>query len=169
MSTASDAAVHLVAELGERKLTVAVAESVTGGLLMGALTAVPGASEVLRGGVVVYATDTKASQLGVDPDLLEANGPVDAEVATAMALAVRGRWASDIGVATTGVAGPDPQAGHEVGEVYVAVVDGAGDHVERLNLQPSTGSADSEQVRSQIRQDTVDAALGQIRARLGSL
>ncbi|HVQ18891.1 MAG TPA: nicotinamide-nucleotide amidohydrolase family protein, partial [Actinomycetes bacterium] len=111
MSTASDAAVHLVAELGERNLTVAVAESVTGGLLMGALTAVPGASDVLRGGVVVYATDTKASQLGVDPDVLETNGPVDAEVATAMARAVRGRWAADIGVATTGVAGPDPQAG----------------------------------------------------------
>jgi nicotinamide mononucleotide (NMN) deamidase PncC len=67
------------------------------------------------------------------------------------------------------VAGPDPQAGHEVGEVYVAVVDSVGEHVERFSLQPGAGSADSEQVRSRIRQDTVDAALGQIRARLGSL
>ncbi|MFL6178584.1 MAG: CinA family protein, partial [Actinomycetes bacterium] len=90
----ADAVVARMRQLGQ---TLAVAESLTGGMVMAALTAVPGASAVLRGGSVVYATDTKTSQLGVDDRLLEARGPVDPDVALAMAHGVRERWTADLG------------------------------------------------------------------------
>ncbi len=134
---ADPGAAALVATLLERGLTIAVAESLTGGLVMAALTEVPGVSAVLRGGPVVYATDTKASELDVDPELLAARGPVDPEVAAAMATSVRTRWLADVGLATTGVAGPESQAGHPVGEVYVAVSDADGSVVHRLELAPA--------------------------------
>lgn len=149
-----------VAALTSRHLTLAVAESLTGGLVMAALTEVPGASAVLRGGPVVYATDTKAVALDVDRDLLQARGPVDADVAEAMARSVRHRWAADLGLATTGVAGPDPQAGHPVGEVYVALADQTGSTVVRLDLGAAGG-------RATIREMTVEQALTALLARLG--
>jgi len=164
-----------------RGLTVAVAESLTGGLFMATLTEIPGVSDVLRGGAVTYATDTKASELGVDETLLRDRGPVDPDVAVAMARGVRSRWGADVGIATTGVAGPEPQDGHPVGEVYVAMADAAGDQVEKVGpvpglapdagvgLQSTGGSADSEQVRSLVRQATVRAALELVGTRLGSL
>jgi nicotinamide-nucleotide amidase len=98
-----------------------VAESLTGGMLCSALIDVPGASAVVRGGVVSYATDLKHRLLGVDAGLLAANGPVDPDVATQMAHGVRERLGADWGVATTGVAGPDPQDGIAAGTVYIAV------------------------------------------------
>lgn len=153
-------AAQVVTAMRARGLTLAIAESLTGGLVMAALTEVPGASAVLRGGVVVYATDTKASQLGVDPDLLAVSGPIDAGVADAMAHAVRQRWGADIGVATTGVAGPDPAAGHPVGEVFLAVADAAGSVVNRLDLADAPG-------RSAIRARTVRLALTAVIERLG--
>lgn len=122
---AASAAVVLDA-LRERGMTLAVAESLTGGALSAALVAVPGASDVLNGAVVAYATPVKASLLGVDAALLAARGPVDPEVAQQMAvgarraLAVDGRIA-DAGVATTGVAGPTAQGGQPVGTVHVGV------------------------------------------------
>jgi len=148
----------LVASLRKAGKTIAVAESLTGGLVMATLTEVPGVSEVLRGGAVVYATDTKASELGVDGQLLAERGPVDADVALAMANGVRQRWAADLGLATTGVAGPDPQAGHPVGEVYVAVADAAGGRVIRSPV-PQTGTGNPP-TRDQIRGAAVGAALG---------
>ena len=113
---------YLVPRLAGLGRTVAVAESLTGGLVVAALVSVPGASAVVRGGVVAYMSDLKASLLGVDPDLLAREGAVHPEVAAAMARGVRERLGADYGVATTGVAGPDPQDGHPVGEVHVAVV-----------------------------------------------
>lgn len=149
---------ELVAQLRRAELTIACAESLTGGLLMATLSAEPGVSTVLRGGPVVYATDTKVSHLGIDAELLAERSPVDAEVARAMAVGVRERWGASIGIATTGVAGPDPQDGHPVGEVYVAAADAAGHVVERLSLKPAGGASDREQ-RALIRQETVVAAL----------
>lgn len=105
-----------------RGLTIGVAESLTGGLLCAALTAVPGASSVVRGGVVAYATDRKAAVLGVSEELLEARGAVDPDVALAMARGVCTVMGTDVGLATTGVAGPDPQDGQPVGRVYLALV-----------------------------------------------
>lgn len=117
-----------------RGWTLAAAESLTGGLVVATLVDVPGASAVLRGGVVAYATDLKASVLGVDPDLLARRGPVDPGVAGQMASGVRRVLSADVGLATTGVAGPDPQDGHPPGEAYVAVSTPEGDRVLRLDL-----------------------------------
>jgi len=111
----------VVAALRSAGLTVAVAESLTAGQVSARLADVPGASAVLRGGVVSYATDVKASVLGVDAALLGASGPVQPEVARQMARGVRALLGADVGVATTGVAGPGPQDGHPAGTVFVAV------------------------------------------------
>jgi nicotinamide-nucleotide amidase len=77
---------------------------------------------VFRGGIVAYAKELKAQLLGVPAPLLAAHGPVDASVAAALAAGARERCGADWAAATTGVAGPDPQAGQPVGRVYVAVV-----------------------------------------------
>jgi nicotinamide-nucleotide amidase len=111
----------VVAVLRRRGQTLAVAESLTGGELCSRLVGVPGVSAVLRGGVVAYATDLKGSLLGVDGDLLARHGAVHPEVAGAMARGAAARLGADWGVATTGVAGPQPQDGHPPGTVHVAV------------------------------------------------
>jgi nicotinamide-nucleotide amidase len=123
---ASGSAAGLLAALGARGWTVAVAESLTGGLVASTLVDVPGASRTVRGAVVAYATDLKASLLSVPADLLAVRGAVDADVAAAMASGVRVLLGADVGLATTGVAGPDSQDGHGPGTVHVAVatVDG---------------------------------------------
>jgi nicotinamide-nucleotide amidase len=108
-------------ELRRRAETVATAESLTGGLLGGLLTDVPGASDSYVGGVISYATRLKATLAGVDRATLQAVGPVAERTAKEMASGVCRRCESDWGLATTGVAGPDPQDGHPVGEVFVAV------------------------------------------------
>ena len=107
--------------LRARGATIAVAESLTGGLLGGALTGVAGSSATFRGGVIAYATELKASLLGVDPALLARHGAVHPEVAAEMASGVAARLQATYGLATTGVAGPDPQDGRAPGEVHVAL------------------------------------------------
>ncbi|GIF50024.1 nicotinamide-nucleotide amidase [Asanoa ferruginea] len=124
-------AVRLLIERGE---TVAVAESLTGGLLAATLVEVPGVSAVFRGGLVVYATDLKASLAGVDERLLATRGAVDPDVAVALAEGARRACRADWGVSTTGVAGPDPQDGKPVGLVYVAVVGPQQRRVDELRL-----------------------------------
>ncbi len=106
--------------LTERGQTVAVAESLTGGLLAASLVEVTGASVVFRGGIVAYATDLKSALLDVPAGLLERYGAVHADVASAMAEGVRRRLDATFGVATTGVAGPDPADGQPVGTVHIA-------------------------------------------------
>lgn len=113
--------------LGERGWTLGVAESLTGGAVAAEIVSVPGASRALVGGIVAYATPLKHALLGVDADLLAAHGPVHPEVALQMADGVRravqidGR-AADVGVSTTGIAGPESPDGQPVGTVHVAVV-----------------------------------------------
>ncbi|MER0244198.1 nicotinamide-nucleotide amidohydrolase family protein [Streptomyces sp. HSW2009] len=119
-------AAEVAAALRARGETVAVAESLTGGLLSAALTEAPGASRSFRGAITAYATDVKASALGVDAALLAARGAVDAQVAAQMASGVRSALGADWGAATTGVAGPDPQDGQPVGTVHIAVVGPSG-------------------------------------------
>ena len=151
------AAADLIAELTRRGLTIAVAESLTGGLLVAELIAVPGASVVVRGGVVAYATELKAQLLGVDAALLAASGPIDPEVAKQMAAGVRERLGADIGMATTGAAGPDPQDGHAPGEVWLGFA--IGDDVTAVGL--ALGGD-----RAAIRRDTVSETLSRVRALL---
>jgi nicotinamide-nucleotide amidase len=146
VSLASD----LLVALGARGWSLAVAESLTGGLVSAALVDVPGASSVLRGAVVAYATDLKGSLLDVDRALLDARGAVDPDVAVAMARGVRARLGADVGLATTGVAGPDPQDGQPPGTVYVAVCTPDGAVVRSLRLAGD---------RALVRAQSVDAVL----------
>jgi nicotinamide-nucleotide amidase len=114
-------AAELLAVLQDRGWTVATAESLTGGLVSATLVDVPGASRSFRGGVVAYATDVKGTVLGVDAALLAEHGAVHPEVARQLAERVRDLVAADVGLGTTGVAGPDPQDGFSPGTVHVAV------------------------------------------------
>jgi nicotinamide-nucleotide amidase len=143
-------------------VTVAVAESLTAGLVAGTIAAVPGASAVLRGGVVAYATDLKASLLGVDPALLERGGAVQAVVALAMADGVAARLGATYGVGTTGVAGPDPQDGQPPGTVFVAVSGPA-----YRQVVGRTGDTALAGDRASIRWATVQLALGLLAEALG--
>jgi nicotinamide-nucleotide amidase len=151
-STAADV-VRLLTVRGE---TLAVAESLTGGLVAAEITSVPGASQAFRGSVTAYATELKQELLGVGATLLAARGAVDPQVAAQMAAGVRKVLGADWGVATTGVAGPEPQDGKPVGTVFVAV-DGpfeagsgsaAGGKVEALRLNGDRAEIRRESVRS---------------------
>ena len=162
-----DPAAVLIATLTEHGLTVATAESLTGGLLAGELVRVPGASLVFNGGVVTYHTKLKHTLLGVDEALLAEHGPVDPQVATQMAEGVRhacgieGRPA-DLGLATTGVAGPDPdpQTGKPAGTVFLGIATAHGSRAVPLSLPGD---------RAAIRAATVAAAVAQALAELRTL
>ena len=143
----------LVDALRRRGLTVAFCESLTAGLAAATLADTPGASAVLRGGLITYATDLKYSLAGVP----EGADPVDGDTAVAMARGARERCGADWGVALTGVAGPDPQDGHAVGEVWLGFAGPGGIDKQRLQL-----SGD----RREIREQAVNAALDGLRARV---
>lgn len=113
---------------------MATAESLTGGQVAAALTAVPGASATYRGGVIAYATEVKVSVLGVPQSVVDTKGVISAECALAMARGVREVLDADVGVATTGVAGPDRQEGHPAGTVFVAVSGAGREDLRRLAL-----------------------------------
>ena len=115
-----------VTEAIRRGLTVATAESLTAGMVAAVLADTPGASGMLQGGVVSYQNTVKADVLGVSRDLLDSVGAVDGRVAEAMAEGARRVCAADIGVSTTGVAGPEPHGGKDVGSVYIGVATAAG-------------------------------------------
>ncbi|WNI22090.1 nicotinamide-nucleotide amidohydrolase family protein [Streptomyces sp. ITFR-16] len=154
------AAARVLRRLVERGETLAVAESLTGGLVAAELTSVPGASQAFRGSVTAYATPLKSEVLGVDAALLAAKGAVDAEVARQMAAGVRRALGADWGVATTGVAGPEPQDGRPVGTVFVAVSgpQGAG-KVAALRLNGDRADIRKESVRSAL--DLLSGELGE--------
>lgn len=155
----SDAA-SLLAELTERGLSLAVAESLTGGRLAARLVDVPGASRCFRGGVVAYDYAAKSALLGVDADLLARSGAVHEEVAVAMAEGARRRFAADHALATTGVAGPGPdERGVAAGTVVVAH---AGPDDARARMLALTGNRDA------VRSAAVDAALDLLAQRLGA-
>jgi nicotinamide-nucleotide amidase len=139
---------QIVELLTARGQTVAVAESLTGGLVAAALTDVAGASVVLRGGVVAYATDLKAALLEVPAALLASRGPVDPEVAAAMAAGVRARLGADYGMSTTGVAGPGPADGTPQGTVFIAVDGPSGPAGLGLQLAGDRQNVRAETVRS---------------------
>jgi nicotinamide-nucleotide amidase len=148
IGVAAAAAVH---ELVERRETLATAESLTGGLVAATIVEIPGVSSVYRGGLVVYATDLKNLLAGVPEALLAERGPVDRDVAQALAEGARDRCRADWGLATTGVAGPEPQDGKPVGLVYVAVAGPGRSTVRELHLEGS---------RAQVRTETVTTVLG---------
>jgi nicotinamide-nucleotide amidase len=155
----ADVAAEVVTLLIARGLTIAVAESLTGGLLVAELIDVPGASATVFGGVVAYNTALKHSVIGVDADLLAQHGPVHPEVARQMADRVRTALAvdgvpADIGLSTTGVAGPAAQGGHSAGTVYLGFA--IGDDVSSLRLELGGD-------RAAIRDETVSESLSRLR------
>ena len=150
---------ELLGLLRERGETVATCESMTGGLVCAALTSVPGSSDVVRGGLVTYATDLKTALVGVPTDLVESYGVVSRQVAESMAEGVRQVCGSDWGVSVTGVAGPTGQEGQAPGSVWVAVSGRARTDGVRLHL---AGDRDS------IRAATVEAVLDVLGSRLTS-
>lgn len=144
-------ATWVVERLAAAGRTVAIAESLTGGAVCDALVAVPGASQVLRGGVVAYATSVKAEVLGVPTALLAAYGAVHPDVAREMAERVRALLGADLGLATTGVAGPDPQDGHLPGEAYVALAGSGPTLVERLSVEGDRAAIRAAVVHEALR------------------
>ncbi len=139
--------------------TVSTAESVTGGLIVAVLTSIPGASDVVRGGLAAYATDVKRDVLGVSSDVIDASGVVSSQTAEAMACSALSIFSSTWGVAVTGVAGPDRQAGIAVGTVFVTVAGPAaipvGHHDAPVRSEQLSLSGD----RDAIRAATVSAGL----------
>ena len=147
----------MVRLLRDRGLVLASAESLTGGLLGARLTSVPGASAAYLGGVVSYATEVKQALLAVPHEVVAGSGVVSAACAEAMARAVRDLLGADVGVATTGVAGPDPQEGKPVGLVFVGCADADGAVVVEHRLPGD---------REAVRAAAVEAALALLRDRV---
>jgi nicotinamide-nucleotide amidase len=140
----------VVAHLRDRGESVAVAESVTAGGLGKAITYTPGASQVFFGGIIAYTNDVKVKILGIDPALIEQHSVVSEEVASAMADAVRQKFGTTWGIATTGIAGPGDYQGIAEGTVWVAI---SGPVNQSIQLQLDSG-------REAIQTGAISSAIG---------
>lgn len=145
------AASEIIKLLRTSNHTLAVAESITGGMLGGAITSVAGSSDVFIGGIVAYNVRIKSELLAVAPELIAAHGVVSREVAIAMAAGVQRRLGSDWAIATTGVAGPGPSGGVAAGTVWIAIAGPEGATAEPLVLPGD---------REAVRMAAIDRALG---------
>lgn len=161
-------AAELIATLEARGLYLAIAESLTGGLLAAEFVAVPGASKVLLGSITAYQNSIKQNLLDVPPSVLETRGAVSAEVAEAMAVGVQQHFAKAAGVSidrvialsTTGVAGPDPDGDKPVGLAYIGfAIPGVGVGHAQLQLAGD---------RAQIRAAVVRSALSELGEQIGA-
>jgi PncC family amidohydrolase len=138
------------------ELTISVAESCSGGLLGHRITSVAGSSEYFLGGVIAYSNEVKSNLLGIGRDILRKEGAVSDTVAKEMALAVRGRFRSDIGVGITGIAGPAGGSEEKpVGLVYVGLADGKRCRVCRFDIRDKT--------RTEVKTISTDGALEMIK------
>ncbi|GAB3450149.1 CinA family protein [Actinophytocola sediminis] len=146
---------ELVATLRRRGETVATAESLTGGLVAATLTSVPGSSAVVRGGLVVYATELKTDLAGVAAALVAEHGAVHPLVAEHLAMGARRVCGATWGIGLTGVAGPDPQDGVEPGVVHLAVSGAGSTTVHTIGVDGN---------RHQVRSAAVLAAFDLLRA-----
>lgn len=146
----SELASLVVKKLQKKKLTLATAESITGGGLAQSLTEIAGASEVFLGGIVTYSDKSKTKFLGVTSQLLKKTTAVSEEVAAQMAEAIRQEFKSDFGIATTGVAGPGKAYGQKAGTVWVAIAS----KTETVTIALAL-SGD----RASIRNATIESAL----------
>lgn len=148
---------ELIRALRTRRQTISFCESLTAGLAAASMADVPGASAVLRGGLVTYATDLKHTLAHVPQQLLDAHGPVSAPTAAAMATGCRSVCGSDWAVSLTGVAGPEGQDGHPVGEVWLGFAGPGGVDTHVLHLSGS---------RREIREAAVAQALAGVLERV---
>jgi nicotinamide-nucleotide amidase len=140
----------LIKKLEEKNLTIAVAESLTGGLVAASLTEIPGASKVFKGSITAYADEIKQKVLEVNEETINSFTSISEQVAVEMAINVRKIMKSDIGISTTGVAGPEKSAGFAPGLVFVAISIGDHNMCQKLEI---TGD------RSKIRNQTVHEIL----------
>lgn len=167
MRTAENLASTLAFDSAQAGITLATAESLTGGLITATVASVPGASLVLRGGLVVYGTDLKHTLAGVSTELLSRHGPVHPDVAGELARGAALRCGADLGIGVTGVAGPESSDGHPVGEVWIGLwasqLDDGRPRVralgEKWRSQLSGESKSGGDIRQIIRQHTVMRAL----------
>ncbi len=136
-------ATEIVNLLKEKNLTIACAESCTGGMVSSAIVSVAGASSVMELGMTTYTSRIKETVLGVKSETLETYGAVSHQTAREMAVCVRRLAASNIGIAVTGVAGPEPCEDKAVGTVYIGFTDGKTVTVQRLDI----GELDRETIR----------------------
>src|SRR3954452_7360903 len=146
----SETAAAVLSRLVAEGRTIATAESLTGGGVGAALTAVPGSSRAYVGGVVSYATRVKVELLDIPPALVEEHGVVSEQCARAMAQGVRRLLSADVGVATPGVAGPERQGGPPAGRGLLCGADASGEEVIELGLKGG---------REAVRASAVEAAL----------
>ena len=153
----------VIAAAAAARTRIAAAESLTAGMVAAELGTVPGASAVLQGGVVAYQNSVKEQVLGVDGALLQSAGSVDARVAEQMAAGVRRLLKADIGISTTGVAGPEPHDGKPVGTVFIGVAAGAGSTSRAFHVEFHFAGD-----RASIRSQACAAALDLLAAELGS-
>ena len=137
--------------LRARGWTVAVGESCTGGLLGAALTAVPGSSSYVRGGVIAYDNALKTDVLGVDAEMIARHGAVSEEVGAAMARGARDRLGADVGIGITGVAGPGSDGGKPAGLIFVAIASPGGTRVVRLDGDHGREANRANAVRAALR------------------
>jgi PncC family amidohydrolase len=144
--------------LGAAGATLATAESLTGGRLAAAVTAVPGASVSYLGGFVTYATELKQALLGVSDDVVERYGVVSAECARAMAAGCRDATGATYALTTTGVAGPDPQEGKPVGLVFVGLA--GPDAVSAVTMELV---GDRHQIQDRACREALSALCGNLR------
>ena len=149
-TTSAHTAAFVIDALREAGLHVATAESLTGGGVCARLVNIPGASDVVQGGVCTYTCDLKRDILGVDGEILSERGPVDGEVAAQMAQGVRQLFNADYAISTTGVAGPGPADGHPAGTVYMALAMPAGTSIHRYSFAGS---------RNEVREQAISQAI----------
>ncbi len=153
----NDLAYELIQELGQLNLTISVAESLTGGLVAASLTQIPGASAVFKGGIIAYRDETKQQVLKVDPALITKFTSISEPVAQSMAINIREIMNTDIGIATTGVAGPDKSEGFAPGIVFVAISIGDHNICQKLELV-----GDRTQIRDQSVNEIFKLTLSQV-------
>ena len=150
--------VQIASLLKQGKKTLAVAESLTGGLISARMTKGKGSSDYFMGGVVCYNPRIKVEAVGVPASLIAKHSAVSKEVAIAMAEGIRQRFKTDIGLSATGAAGPDPMPPAPVGQVFVAVASAKGTEFKELRLEGE---------RAEIRDKTTQAALGLLWLHIG--
>ena len=147
----------LIKKLQEKDLTLAIAESLTGGLVAASLTEIPGASKVFKGSITAYSDEIKQNVLNANKETISKFTSISEQVALEMAINVRKIMKSDIGISTTGVAGPEKSSGFLPGLVFVAISIGDHNMCQKLELK-----GDRTQIRYQTVQDILQLTLSRL-------
>jgi nicotinamide-nucleotide amidase len=147
----------LIKKLQEKNITIAVAESLTGGLVAAILTEIPGASKVFKGSITAYVDEIKQNVLKVNEDTITNFTSISEQVALEMAINVRTIMKSDIGISTTGVAGPEKSAGFAPGLVFVAISIGDHNMCQKLEI-----TGDRSKIRNQTVQEILQLTLSRL-------